>query len=141
MLLYLYLLSPFHCRGLSKPRRCHIILLQTQQNDVISKGKYMISKGNCSKYLKKLRNAVFVLNDMKLEVRRRNVGHIAEYKFSPNRHRDLSGSHVSCLNQWKSEISVRGKTIFLFKNSWKCDGHFTHDVIIALMKVLWDYYL
>lgn len=37
-------------------------------------------------------------------------GHISEYQFSPDVHRDISNSHVSWINQWKDDISARGKT-------------------------------
>lgn len=82
----------------------------------------VISTGNYSKYLKNLRSAVSVLNLWNAEMSRRSVSYIAEYQFSPDGHRDIFGSRVSCLNQWKCDILVRWKTnvhSVLFLNSKK----------------------
>lgn len=80
----------------------------------------VISTGNYSKYLKNLRSAVSVLKLWNAEMSRRSVSYIAEYQFSPDGHRDISGSRVPCLNQWKCDILVRWKTnvhSVLFLNS------------------------
>lgn len=68
------------------------------------------------------------------EIRRRSFGHIAKNEFRLDRHRDLAGSHVPCLNN--CGILVRGKTITFMAIVLFCDISYpTFELLLKLPHV------
>lgn len=58
-----------------------------------------------------------------VNIRRRSFGYIAKNEFRLDRHRNLAGSHVPCLNN--CGILVRGKTITFMAIVLFCDFEVT----------------
>lgn len=115
--LILHVFFSYH-RGLSINPLYHLILPHSQQYDVNLTGNYsdfiMFQRATTSNSLSTNGRRFLYWILWIVEMSKRSVGHIAKYWLSPDRHRDISCSHVSYLNQWNCDILVRGKKMLSF---------------------------